>query len=230
MPWRAAHPGATEGMQEGDSMSIGALSSEYGKDMYSKLNSRNKGMEGDTDLDFGKTVSDASETVKDEAGGTQAAKTKPTFMPYAGSRKLENTNEYFAMATGDTLTYNGVTFSLDRKANALTLGDVSKRKDCVYVGLAKGGSLIFNRDNTDGVMDALTMFSPEDQERIVKAIQIDNMAQKAKKEVEDSKDGSNIKSADDAQESNDASTEPDVDRLDADVVRAEEDRKTKGSS
>ena len=51
-------------------------------------------------------------------------------------------------------------------------------------------------DDAGSLMNALTMFSPDDQERIVKAIQIDNMAQKARKEVEDAKSGENVKSSD----------------------------------
>ena len=115
-------------------------------------------------------------------------KEKPSFMPYAGKRIVENTNEYFAMASNGTVSYNGTTFVCDMKANALTLGDVSDKNKCISVGLSKGGSLIFNRDDKQGVMDAITMFSPEDQERIIKAIQIDNMAQKAQKEIEDTKE------------------------------------------
>ena len=92
-------------------------------------------------------------------------------------------------------------FICDRLTDALTLGDVSNPNNCIRVGLAKGGSLFFNRDDAGSVMNAITMFSPEDQERIVKAIQIDNMAQKAKKEVEDAKSGENIKSADEAETS-----------------------------
>ena len=64
------------------------------------------------------------------------------------------------------------------------------------INVAKGGSLLFNRDDAGSLMNALTMFSPDDQERIVKAIQIDNMAQKARKEAEDAKSGENVKSSD----------------------------------
>ena len=58
-------------------------------------------------------------------------------------------------------------------------------------------------------MNALTMFSPDDQERIVKAIQIDNMAQKARKEVEDAKSGDNVKSSD--EERAEIDTDNDID-------------------
>ena len=117
-------------------------------------------------------------------------------MPYAGNHIVNNKNEYFAMAKDDMIIYQGIVFMCDRLTDTLTLGDVSDPDRCVRVGLTKGGSLLFNRDNAGSLMNALTMFSPDDQERIVKAIQIDNMAQKARKEVEDSKSGENVKSSD----------------------------------
>jgi len=56
-------------------------------------------------------------------------------------------------------------------------------------------------------MNAITMFSPEDQERIVKAIQIDNMAQKARKDVEDAKSGESVRSSDEAETDTDRNEE-----------------------
>ena len=127
-------------------------------------------------------------------------KVKPPLMPYAGKHSVKITNEYFAMAHDGVISYNGTTFICDKDANALTVGNVSDRNKCISVGLSKGGSLIFNRDDTDGVMNAITMFSPEDQERIMKAIQMDNMSQKALKDIEDLKNSDNIKSTDSAKE------------------------------
>ena len=142
---------------------------------------------------------------EDKAAGVDGADVKtaakPEYMPYAGSHAIQCKNEYFRLAQGDTVTYEGVVFGCDRKTDTLTLGDVSNENNCIRVGLSNGGSLLFNRDNTDSLMDAITMFSPEDQERIVRAIQIDNMAEKAKKEVEDSKDGDSVRSAEETDSS-----------------------------
>ncbi|MBQ9606172.1 MAG: hypothetical protein IJV16_03225, partial [Lachnospiraceae bacterium] len=125
----------------------------------------------------------------------KAANAKAPNMPYAGNHVVKNKNEYFAMAKDDIIAYQGAVFMCDRLTDTLTLGDVSDPDKCIRVGLSKGGSLFFNRDNIGSLMDAITMFSPEDQERIVKAIQIDNMAQKAQKEIEDAKSGDNVKSS-----------------------------------
>ncbi len=142
----------------------------------------------------------------------RAGRVKPDYMPYAGSHVVKNKNEYFAMAKDDVIAYQGAVFICDKLTDALTLGDVSNPDKCIRVGLAKGGSLFFNRDDAGSVMDAITMFSPEDQERIVKAIQIDNMAQKAKKEVEDAKGGENIKSSDEVEADTETDQEIQTDR------------------
>lgn len=126
----------------------------------------------------------------------KALNEKPDYMPYAGNHVLKNKNEYFAMAKDNMITYQGIVFMCDRLTDTLTLGDVSDPDRCIRVGLTKGGSLLFNRDDAGSLMNSLTMFSPDDQERIVKAIQIDNMAQKARKEVEDAKSGENVKISD----------------------------------
>ena len=132
---------------------------------------------------------------------------KPDYMPYAGNHVVKNKNEYFAMAKDDMIVYQGVVFMCDRLTDTLTLGDVSDPNNCIRVGLSKGGSLLFNRNDAGSLMNAITMFSPEDQERIVKAIQIDNMAQKARKDVEDAKSGESVRSSDEAETDTDRNEE-----------------------
>lgn len=132
---------------------------------------------------------------------------KPDYMPYAGNHVIKNKNEYLAMAKDDMIFYQGVVFMCDRLTDTLTLGDVSDPNNCIRVGLSKGGSLLFNRNDAGSLMNAITMFSPEDQERIVKAIQIDNMAQKARKDVEDAKSGESVRSSDEAETDTDRNEE-----------------------
>ena len=132
---------------------------------------------------------------------------KPDYMPYAGNHVVKNKNEYFAMAKDDMIVYQGVVFMCDRLTDTLTLGDVSDPNNCIRVGLSKGGSLLFNRNDAGSLMNAITMFSPEDQERIVKAIQIDNMAQKARKDVENAKSGESVRSSDEAETDTDRNEE-----------------------
>ena len=68
------------------------------------------------------------------------------------------------------------------------LGDCTNRSDCITISLAEGGSLVVNRKNVGELLDAITMFSPEDRRRIIEAIQQDRMAQQALRELEETKD------------------------------------------
>ena len=129
---------------------------------------------------------DNAASVSDSEGAEEAERVKPDYMPYAGERILKNRNEYFRLAEGDTVVYEGVAFVCDRLTDTLTLGDVSNPDNCIRVGLSNGGSLLFNRDDTGSLMNAIDMFSPEDQDKIMKAIQLDNMTKKAEQEAEDS--------------------------------------------
>lgn len=84
---------------------------------------------------------------------------------------------YFNLADeNDEITYNGVTFQCDRKKNRLTLGDVSNEKNCIKVGLSRGGSLVFNKGSKGDLLKALQMFDKEDQDRILSAIYKDKIA------------------------------------------------------
>lgn len=84
---------------------------------------------------------------------------------------------YFELADeDDMIKYKDVTFLCDRKNNRLTLGDVSNNEDCNTVSLKKGGSLVFNRADTDDLLRALPMFDKEDQDRILEAIYKDKIA------------------------------------------------------
>ena len=175
------------------------ITESYGLYSYGAYNRNGKTSKnrGEDPSDFEHMRKAVSRTAFSNRGeGTADINVKPDYMPYAGNHVVNNKNEYFAMAKDDMIIYQGIVFTCDRLTDTLTLGDVSDPDRCVRVGLTKGGSLLFNRDNAGSLMNALTMFSPDDQERIVKAIQIDNMAQKARKEVEDSKSGENVKSSD----------------------------------
>ncbi|MDE7029631.1 MAG: hypothetical protein K2P63_06570 [Lachnospiraceae bacterium] len=99
---------------------------------------------------------------------------KPSF-PYAG------------YAVGDTITYNGVVFECDSQANAICLGDMSNRRDVLTIPLEGGGSLMVNRNCIGMLSEALSMFSPEDVNRIMRAIADDNKVQQTQQEIEDDK-------------------------------------------
>lgn len=92
---------------------------------------------------------------------------------------------YSHLAEDGVIEYNGVTFVCDYKHNALCLGDVSNPKDVIYVALADGGTLQVNRDNVDDLSKAIGMFSPEDVNRILRAISIDAQCQRKLVEIDE---------------------------------------------
>lgn len=87
------------------------------------------------------------------------------------------------------VAYKGVEFRCDYEHNRLCLGDVSNPKDCITVGLEKGGSLVFNRNNIDDLVRAIDMFSPEDINRIMRAIAEDAKLRQIKMQIEDETSG-----------------------------------------
>ena len=96
------------------------------------------------------------------------------------------TNTYFRLAdeTG-AINYNGTIFTCDYKSNTLKLGDCSNLKNCIQIVLSGGGSLVVNKDNIDGLINAISMFSPEDVACILRTIQKERMVQKALNETEE---------------------------------------------
>ena len=100
--------------------------------------------------------------------------------------KLE-TAPYSGMAENGMICYKGVVFTCDTENNRICLGDTTDLKKCINIPLAGGGSLLVNRDNLDELSRAIGMFSPEDVNKIMAAIETDNMADKMKNQVEDEK-------------------------------------------
>lgn len=94
---------------------------------------------------------------------------------------------YAAYADGDTITYNGVVFVCDSEKNAICLGDMSNRGDVLTIPLEGGGSLMVNRNSFGMLAGAMSMFSPEDANRIMRAIAEDKKAQETMQEIEDDK-------------------------------------------
>lgn len=88
--------------------------------------------------------------------------------------------------------YKGVEFRCDYENNRLCLGDVSNPKNCITVSLEKGGCLVFNRNNTDDLVRAIGMFSPEDVNRIMRAIAEDAKIRQVKLQIEDEASGMEV--------------------------------------
>ena len=93
------------------------------------------------------------------------------------------------MAQDGVITYNGVTFVCDYEKNRICLGDTSNMDNCISVSLSGGGSLVVNRNNLDDLSRAIGMFTPEDVNRILRALAQDAKIQKMKKEIDDMENG-----------------------------------------
>ena len=92
---------------------------------------------------------------------------------------------YEHLAENGVITYNGVEFVCDAQRNAICLGDMSNKKDVLIIPLEGVGNLMVNRNNLGDLSRAISMFSPEDINRIMCAIADDNKAREAQEEIEE---------------------------------------------
>ncbi|MDE6607584.1 MAG: hypothetical protein K2K54_07515 [Lachnospiraceae bacterium] len=92
---------------------------------------------------------------------------------------------YYHLSDNGVINYNGVMFVCDTEHNQLHLGDTSDKKNCLTISLSGGGSLVVNRDNIDQLAKAISMFSPEDINLIMRALNIDAKARQVLEEIED---------------------------------------------
>lgn len=92
---------------------------------------------------------------------------------------------YGYLAKDGVITYNGVTFVCDYEKNAICLGDMSNPKQVLTVPLSGGGSLMVNRSNIGQLSKAIGMFSPEDINRILRAIALDAKCQQELHEIDE---------------------------------------------
>lgn len=92
---------------------------------------------------------------------------------------------YGHLAKDGVITYNGVAFICDEKTNSICLGDVSDPKKTINIPLSGGGHLKVNRGEIGQLSKAIGMFSPEDVNRILRAIHLDTKLQSVQKEMED---------------------------------------------
>lgn len=95
---------------------------------------------------------------------------------------------YGYLAKDGMITYNGVAFICDEKTNSICLGDVSDPKKTINIPLSGGGHLKVNRGEIGQLSKAIGMFSPEDVNRILRAIHLDTKLQSVQKEMEDLED------------------------------------------
>lgn len=99
--------------------------------------------------------------------------------------KGEKHAPYDYLATDGCINYNGVTFFCDTEKNQISLGDVSDPHQCLIVSLENGGTLMVNQDCIGDLGRAITMFTPEDQKRIMYAVSMYKKAKELEQEIED---------------------------------------------
>ena len=107
------------------------------------------------------------------------------------NRRIEGKDKvpYGEMAEDGVIEYAGVVFVCDYDHNRLTLGDTSNEKNCINIPLSGGGSLLVNRNNIDALSKAIGMFSPEDVNRILRALARDKKIREMEKELDDMENG-----------------------------------------
>lgn len=99
---------------------------------------------------------------------------------------------YGYLAKDGMIEYNGVVFICDEKTNSICLGDTSEKENTLVIPLVGGGCLKVNRDNLDELQKAIEMFSPEDVNRILRAIAQDNRRREMQMELEENKNGDSL--------------------------------------
>lgn len=92
---------------------------------------------------------------------------------------------YGYLAKDGVITYNGVTFVCDERTNSICLGDMTDKKNVLNIPLSGGGHLKVHRDNLGDLSKAIGMFSPEDVNRILRAIHQDTKIQSMQQELEE---------------------------------------------
>ncbi len=135
---------------------------------------------------FDKSVEKDNESLSIDLSEPETTKRNYFFEKINGSYKGPDV-PYEYLAKDGVITYKGVIFTCNKEWGAICLGDMSNRKNVLTIPLSEGGCLMVNRDNLGDLSQAITMFSPEDQNRILRAIADDKKAQSALEEIEEEK-------------------------------------------
>ncbi len=118
----------------------------------------------------------------------------------------ENPGDWYLLADENGIvSYNGVNFVLDNQQ--LCLGNMDETDNVLSIPLSGGRTLKVNRNNIDDLGKAIGMFSPEDINRILRAISEDTHCRRKLNEIEDDKNhpGKENVSEEDAQKAADTS-------------------------
>ena len=199
---RGSHPlfAAVIAVGEGDIMAITGIS--YGRTFVYETQKRvNEGVLQSAS-DVASRFAESLEESAEENDKVLAPVTRGVRL----NRRIEGKDKvpYGEMAEDGVIEYNGVVFVCDYDHNRLTLGDTSNEKDCINIPLSGGGSLLVNRNNIDALSKAIGMFSPEDVNRILRALAQDKKIREMKKELDDMENGDDVDSNEETSETPDA--------------------------
>lgn len=123
-------------------------------------------------------------TVEGGLGETEALINRGQRLKDRLSGEKQAPYSYLADANGQ-IEYNGVIFQCDYRRNAICLGDMTQEENVINIPLSEGGCLKVNRDNLGDLAKAIDMFSPEDINRIMRAIALDTRIQQMKLKIDE---------------------------------------------
>lgn len=92
---------------------------------------------------------------------------------------------YEYLAQDGVIEYKGTVFVCDPQRNAICLGDMSDPANVLTIKLSDGGYLRVNRDNFGDLANAISMFSAEDINLIMRAIADDKKAQETLQTIDE---------------------------------------------
>jgi hypothetical protein len=103
------------------------------------------------------------------------------------TNRLKAPYSHLADANGQ-IHYTGVTFTCSKRYNMLTLGCADDaKKNVLNIPLSCGGVLKVHRDFLGDLAKAIDMFSPEDVNRIMRALAQDAKIAQTEQEIEEEK-------------------------------------------
>lgn len=131
-----------------------------------------------------KDIDTAKKEMRDRIEKEQEKAEKEAVEALIAERKAQMKGSYaHVFGNSPIMEYNGAVFHYDEEG-ALCLGDTSNKDDIITVYLEDGGMLKVNRDNLEDLAHAISMFLPEDINRILRAIAEDVKCQEKLKEIE----------------------------------------------
>lgn len=101
--------------------------------------------------------------------------------PFGLIRKTEGGTYASTADEKGIIEYNGTRFTTNERG--ICLGDVSSPDQVIRIALSTGEELQVNRNSIGELSRAIGMFSPEDQNRILRTLQTDAKIQEVKAEI-----------------------------------------------